>query len=106
MLKGNLKGSIETITAKAKKKKIPGPLGTFSESAAIKHFGHAARLFPQDSIDGIFRVVEARHADYAVVPTENSTEGAIGRVMDLLMTTPLRICGEVLMRIFFVIPRF
>ena len=76
-----------------------GPLGTFSESAAVKHFGHAARLFPQDSIDRIFRMVETRHADYAVVPTENSTEGAIGRVMDLLMTTPLRICGEVLMRI-------
>lgn len=76
-----------------------GPLGTFSESAATKHFGHAARLLPQDSIDGIFRAVEARHADYAVVPIENSTEGAIGRTMDLLMTTPLRICGEVVLRI-------
>lgn len=76
-----------------------GPLGTFSESAAVKHFGHAARLLPQDSIDGIFRAVEARHADYAVAPTENSTEGAIGRAMDLLMTTPLRICGEVVLRI-------
>lgn len=76
-----------------------GPLGTFSESAAAKHFGHAARLLPQDSIDGIFRAVEARHADYAVVPIENSTEGAIGRTMDLLMTTPLHICGEVILRI-------
>ena len=76
-----------------------GPLGTFSESAAVKHFGHAASLLPQGSIDDIFRAVEARHADYAVVPIENSTEGAIGRAMDLLMTTPLRVCGEVVLRI-------
>jgi chorismate mutase/prephenate dehydratase len=36
-----------------------GPLGTFSESAATKHFGHAARLMPQISIDDVFREVEA-----------------------------------------------
>ncbi len=76
-----------------------GPLGTFSESAAVKHFGHAAQLLPQLSIDDIFREVESRHADYGVVPIENSTEGAIGRTMDLLMTTSLRICGEVVLRI-------
>jgi len=76
-----------------------GPLGTFSESAATKHFGHAARLLPQVSIDDVFREVEACHADYAVVPIENSTEGAIGRTLDLLMTTPLRVCGEVVLRI-------
>ena len=76
-----------------------GPLGTFSESAATKHFGHAAQLMPQISIDDVFRAVEANHADYAVVPIENSTEGAIGRTLDLLMTTPLKICGEVVLRI-------
>lgn len=76
-----------------------GPLGTFSESAATRHFGHAARLMPQSSIDDVFREVESGHADYAVVPIENSTEGAIGRTLDLLLTTPLRICGEVVLRI-------
>ena len=76
-----------------------GPLGTFSESAAVKHFGHAAQLLPQSSIDDVFREVESRHADYAVVPIENSTEGAIGRTLDLLMTTPLKVCGEVVVRI-------
>jgi chorismate mutase/prephenate dehydratase len=76
-----------------------GPLGTFSESAATKHFGHAARLMPQISIDDVFREVEACHADYAVVPIENSTEGAIGRTLDLLLTTPLKVCGEVVLRI-------
>ena len=76
-----------------------GPLGTFSESAAVKQFGHAVRLLPQASIDDVFRDVEAGHADYAVVPVENSTEGAIGRTLDLLLGTSLKICGEVVVRI-------
>lgn len=76
-----------------------GPLGTFSESAATKHFGHAARLLPQSSIDDVFREVESGHAHYAVVPVENSTEGAVGRTMDLLLATSLKICGEVVLRI-------
>jgi chorismate mutase/prephenate dehydratase len=76
-----------------------GPLGSFTGSAATKHFGHAARLLPQSSIDDVFREVEAGHAHYAVVPVENSTEGAVGRSMDLLFATPLKICGEVVLRI-------
>ncbi len=76
-----------------------GPLGSFTGSAATKHFGHAARLLPQASIDDVFREVEAGHAHYAVVPVENSTEGAVGRSMDLLFATPLKICGEVVLRI-------
>ena len=76
-----------------------GPLGTFSESAATKHFGHAARLLPQSSIDDVFREVEAGHAHYGVAPVENSTEGAVGRTLDLLLGTSLKICGEVVLRI-------
>jgi chorismate mutase/prephenate dehydratase len=76
-----------------------GPLGTFSESAAVKQFGHAARLLPCVSIDEVFREVEAGHAEYAVAPLENSTEGAVGRTLDLLFSTPLRICNEVVVRI-------
>ena len=76
-----------------------GPLGSFTGSAATKHFGHAARLLPQSSIDDVFREVESGHAHYAVVPVENSTEGAVGRTMDLLLATPLKICGEVVLRI-------
>jgi chorismate mutase/prephenate dehydratase len=76
-----------------------GPLGTFSESAAVKQFGHAARLLPLASIDDVFREVEAGHAEYAVAPVENSTEGAVGRTLDLLLQTPLKICGEMVVRI-------
>ena len=76
-----------------------GPLGTFTESAAVKQFGHAALLTPCRSIDEVFRATEARQTDFAVVPVENSTEGAVGRTLDLLIQTSLKVCGEVVLRI-------
>ena len=76
-----------------------GPAGTFSESAARKHFGSAPDLAPCPAIDDVFRAVESGNVDYAVVPVENSTEGAIGRTLDLLLASPLQICGEVNLRI-------
>jgi len=76
-----------------------GPLGTFSQAAAQKHFGHAAVPMPCASIDEVFRDVASGNADYGVVPVENSTEGAINRTLDLLQDTPLKICGEVALRI-------
>lgn len=72
-----------------------GPAGTYSESAAHKHFGGAPTLLPCPDIDDVFRAVEAENADYGVVPIENSTEGAIGRSLDLLLSSPLQICGEI-----------
>jgi chorismate mutase/prephenate dehydratase len=76
-----------------------GPEGTFSQAAAIKHFGHAAATLPCASIGEAFRVVEAQAADYVVAPVENSTEGAVGRTLDLMVGTPLKVCGEVVLRI-------
>lgn len=72
-----------------------GPLGTFSEEAAHKQFGGLSAPMQCASIDEVFRMVESAKADYGVVPVENSTEGAIGRTLDLLMDTPLNICGEI-----------
>ncbi len=72
-----------------------GPAGTYSESAARKHFGGAPTLLPCPAIDDVFRVIESGNAHYGVVPIENSTEGAIGRSLDLLLSSPLKICGEI-----------
>jgi len=76
-----------------------GPPGTFSERAAIKHFGHAAEPLPEPSIDEVYRAVESGAADFGVVPVENSTEGAVGRSLDLMPQTPRKVCGEVVLRI-------
>jgi len=72
-----------------------GPLGTYSEEAANKQFGGLSRPVQCISIDEVFQAVEAGNVDYGVAPVENSTEGAIGRTLDLLLATNLRICGEV-----------
>ncbi len=76
-----------------------GPQGTFSEAAAIKHFGHATQGLACASIDDVFRAVERGEANYGIAPVENSTEGAVNRTLDLLLTSPLKICGEVMLRV-------
>ena len=72
-----------------------GPLGTYSEEAALKQFGLGRQAIVCGSIDEVFRTIEAKQADYGVVPVENSTEGAIGLTLDLLLASPLQICGEI-----------
>ena len=76
-----------------------GPRGTFSERAALKHFGLAAEAMPNSSIDEVFRAVESGAADFGVIPVENSTEGAVGRSLDLMPQSALKVCGEVVVRI-------
>lgn len=76
-----------------------GPEGTYSQEATIKHFGRSPVGVPYAGIADIFAAVEAGQVRFGVVPVENSTEGTINHTLDLLMQTPLRICGEVLMRI-------
>lgn len=72
-----------------------GPLGTFSEEAANKQFGGLSAPAQCATIDEVFHMVETGRVDYGVVPVENSTEGAVGRTLDLLMVTSLNICGEI-----------
>lgn len=71
-----------------------GPAGTYSEEAARNRFGSAAELVPCASFDEAIAAAEHRKADVAVVPVENSTEGAVNRTLDLLLETKLSIIGE------------
>lgn len=76
-----------------------GPEGTFSQAAVYKHFGHSARALALGTIDEVFHEVEAAHADFGVVPIENSTEGSVNHTLDRFLVSPLHICGEVELRI-------
>ncbi len=76
-----------------------GPSGTFSEAAAVKQFGHAIVALPKASIDEVFQAVEHGEAAFGVAPVENSTEGAVSRTLDLLLSSQLRICGEIVLRV-------
>jgi chorismate mutase/prephenate dehydratase len=76
-----------------------GPEGTFTQAAAVKHFGHAANCLPMSAIDEVFREVEAGAVNYGVVPVENSTEGVVNHTLDNFMESSVSICGEVELRI-------
>lgn len=76
-----------------------GPQGTFTQAAALKHFGHSVGTLPLATIDEVFREVEAGAANYGVVPVENSTEGVITHTLDRFASSSLQICGEVQLRI-------
>ena len=76
-----------------------GPAGTYTEAAAVKHFGHAVSTRALGTIDAVFRDVESGACDYGVVPVENSTEGVVTHTLDTFVRSPLAICGEVLLPI-------
>ncbi|MGQ0697375.1 MAG: prephenate dehydratase [Panacagrimonas sp.] len=74
-----------------------GPEGTYTQSAALKHFGDSVTVRPLAAVDEIFRDVESGAADYGVVPVENSIGGVVTHTLDALVHTKLRICGEVML---------
>lgn len=72
-----------------------GPAGTFSEQAVQRAFGSSVNGVPCGTLDEVFRAAEAGTVDFAVVPMENSTEGAVSRTLDLMIATALKIVGEI-----------
>ena len=76
-----------------------GPEGTFTQTAVFKHFGHSVRALPFHTIDEVFHEIESGVADFGVVPIENSTEGSVNNTLDMFLTSPLKIAGEIELRI-------
>jgi chorismate mutase/prephenate dehydratase len=76
-----------------------GPEGTFTQAAVLKHFGSSVRALPLPAIDEVFHEVEGGIADFGVVPIENSSEGTVNHTLDMFLTSSLKICGEVELRI-------
>ena len=76
-----------------------GPETTFTHEAALQHFGKAAMMRSYRSIDQVFRALADKNIAFGVVPVENSRGGTIGRTLDLLVDSSLKIVGEVELRI-------
>ena len=76
-----------------------GPEGTHSQQAVYKHFGHSVHGLPLSSIEEVFQGVEAGNADFGVVPVENSSQGTIQSTLDMFLTSQVKICGEVELRV-------
>jgi len=78
---------------------VLGPAGTYTQAAAFKHFGHSIKTLDVPGVDDVFKSVETGQAHYGVAPLENSTEGAVTNTLDLLVDTPLLICGEIYLKV-------
>ncbi len=76
-----------------------GPEFTYSHLAAIERFGQSAELVPVATIAAVFGEVERGHANFGLVPIENSTDGRVADALDCLARSPVQICGEVPLRI-------
>ncbi len=72
-----------------------GPEGTYTQAAAIKHFGQDAITRPITTIEEVFREVESGSAHYGVVPVENSSEGIVNHTLDCFKASKLHVIGEV-----------
>lgn len=75
-----------------------GERGAYGEMATLQYFPKA-RLMPKKSFQDVFDAAESGGADYVVVPIENSIEGSVNEIYDLLLQTKMDVIGEVYQRV-------
>src|SRR5260370_35934765 len=77
-----------------------GPEYSFSHLAAVERFGQAVEFMRVGSIAAVFEEVNRSHADFGVVPLENSTDGRVADTLDMFMLlAELKGCSECRLRI-------
>ncbi len=76
-----------------------GPEGTYTNLAAMRHFGFSAKYISVESIKAVFDAAESGRVNYGVVPIENSNEGVVSYTLDMFMDYDLKISAEVLLEV-------
>ncbi|GAA0747209.1 prephenate dehydratase [Clostridium oceanicum] len=71
-----------------------GVRGSFSEQALLDYFGEEVDTFNFETFEDVFVNLENKIIDYAILPLENSSTGAISDVYDLLRKYGFYIVGE------------
>ena len=71
-----------------------GERGAYSEDACFRYFGNGVETRPCPDFKSVFEAVEHDKVTHAVVPVENSLEGSVTQVNDLLLDHDLSISGE------------
>lgn len=72
-----------------------GPQGSFSHLAATGKFGQSVEYEPVMQIRSVFDEVLRDHADFGVVPIENSVGGGVIDTLDAMFDTDVQICAEI-----------
>ncbi|MBZ9612083.1 chorismate mutase [Rheinheimera maricola] len=92
-----IQGQLNGTNSPAVRVAFLGGQGSYSYWATQKYFTRRAeRIIEQgcDSFNEIVQAVETGHADYALLPIENTSSGSINEVYDILQHTRLSIVGE------------
>jgi len=76
-----------------------GPEGTFTHQAAESRFGAMSDYISLNSIEAVFKELEASRAKFGVVPIENSRDGVVGETLDMLARSDVKIVAELYMPI-------
>lgn len=75
-----------------------GERGAYSELAVLQFFPDCVSI-PVRSFQEVMETLLSGKSDYAVVPIENSLEGSVNEIYDLLLQSNLNIIGETYLRI-------
>lgn len=76
-----------------------GEKGAFSQEAAIRLLGSSIEVVPCQRFDDLFRSLETKQADAAVVPIENTLHGSVHENYDHLLRFNFPIVAETSVRI-------
>ena len=82
----------------APKVAFQGERGAYGEMATLQYFPDA-KLLPLKSFQDVFDAAENGKVEYIVVPLENSIEGSINEIYDLLLQTKMNVVGEIYQRV-------
>ena len=73
---------------------------SYSHLAVLERFGQAFESLRVNSIAAVFEEVNRKHADYGVVPLENSTDGRVADTLEMFIRLPqIKICSEIRLKI-------
>jgi len=77
-----------------------GPDYSYSHIAALERFGQSAEYSRVGTIQAVFDEIGRKHANFGVVPLENSTDGRIADTLDCFVRNPgIQICAEIRLRV-------
>ena len=90
---------VEEIRKKDVRVVFQGVEGAYSHAAVRMYFGEDADAYHVEKFEDTIRELERGQADYAVLPIENSTAGAVNEIYDLLVEFENYIVGETIIPI-------
>lgn len=90
---------MDELNFKTMRVAFQGEPGAFSEAAAVQLLGESIHTVPRPTFDATFRAIAEGAADALLLPLENTLAGSVVRVYDLLLESPLEICGETILPI-------